>query len=57
MSVIYDVNEIFGDVGELLLFCKKGLVFSERMERRFEDEFELIIFFEKYMIGKDDEIC
>ncbi|CAA7015126.1 unnamed protein product [Microthlaspi erraticum] len=56
IHAIRDANEIFGDVGELLILRRKGLASSERTERRLEDEFEPTVLSEKYMTGKDDEI-
>ncbi|XP_022765684.1 transcription elongation factor SPT6 homolog isoform X1 [Durio zibethinus] len=55
-SALKEAQDIFGDVDELLLLRKQGLDYSDRKERRLEDQFEPTVLSEKYMTEKDDEI-
>ncbi|GAB2282371.1 hypothetical protein Dimus_016917 [Dionaea muscipula] len=57
-SALQEVNEIFGDVEELLKHRKHQLdsSFEERM-RRIEDEFEPTILEHKFMTEHDEAIC
>ncbi|VVA31590.1 PREDICTED: mRNAion elongation factor [Prunus dulcis] len=53
-SSLHEVDEIFGDVDELLLLRKQGSDSNERRVRRLEDEFEPSVLSKKYMTEKDD---
>ncbi|KAI5350859.1 hypothetical protein L3X38_003750 [Prunus dulcis] len=53
-SSLHEVDEIFGDVDELLLLRKQGSDSNERRARKLEDEFEPSVLSKKYMTEKDD---
>ncbi|GMJ14356.1 hypothetical protein HRI_005104800 [Hibiscus trionum] len=55
-SALKEAQDIFGDVDELLMLRKQGLDYSDKKERRLEDQFEPTVLSEKYMTEKDDEI-
>ncbi|XP_023643218.1 transcription elongation factor SPT6-like [Capsella rubella] len=49
-------NDLFGDPEELLKLRRKDLAYSQKIERKLEDEFEPMVISEKYMTERDDEI-